>query len=185
MSGRTGSNSNAAAADRIPSDQRMQKVAAANKTETPSMPAVESTMMTTRISSNVPVKVESQDSIPAKRQDKAIGGCAGVNCTLFEDCVVNGLILHELETHPSYVSIMKGRGAVARRYALAAAALSSIQAAIKRPTRKRAPARRIMTDPNKLYLNSVATYHRMFCLRYMKNVQDARKTLNGNYNARV
>ena len=158
---------------------------ASAKTETPSMLAAKITMRTTRMSSNTPSKDERRDSIPAERQDVAIGGREGVNCTLFEDCVVDGFILHKIATKPSYASILKKGGTGARGYALAAAALSSIPAAYKTPTRKRAPARRITTNPNRLYLNSAATYHSIFCLRYMKNVRDAGRNLQGNCNAGV
>ena len=115
----------------------------------------------------------------------AIGDREGINCTTIEDCVVDGFILHEIKTTPSYLSILKKGGTGARGYALAAAALSSIPATYKMPPRKRAPARRHITDPNKLYLDSATTYHSMFVKWYLKNVRVAEKTLRGNCNAGV
>ena len=49
-----------------------------------------------------------------------------------------------------------------------------------RPPRKKAP-----TDPKKLYLDSVATYHSMFITWYLQNVRDAGKTIRGNCNAGI
>ena len=76
--------------------------------------------------SKTPSKGEQRDAIPAERQDVAIGGPEGVNCTLSENCVVDGFILHDIETKPSYASILKKGGKGARGYANAAAVLSSV-----------------------------------------------------------
>ena len=76
--------------------------------------------------SNTPSKDECRDSIRAERQDVAIGGRESVNCTIIEDCVVDGFILHEVETKLSYASILKKGGTGARGYALAATALSVV-----------------------------------------------------------
>ena len=156
------SNSNAAADGHIPNDQSMHGVAAATKVETPSMLEAKSTRLTPRMSSKTPAQVERRDLIPTERRDEAIGFREGVNCTLFEDCVVDGLILHKIATKPSYALILKKGRTGARGFALAAAALSSTPAAYKTPTRKRALTRRITTDSNKLYLDSAATYHSLF-----------------------
>ena len=51
------------------------------------------------------------------------------------------------------------------------------------PPRKRAPAKRRTTDPNKLYLDSAATYHSVFAIWYLKNVRQAERILRGNCNA--
>ena len=91
-----------------------------------------------------------------------IGGREGVNCTMIQDCVVDGFILHDIETRPSYASILKKGGTGAQEYALAATALSGVPATYKMPSSERAPAKRGTCDPNKLYLDSVATYHSIF-----------------------
>ena len=48
------------------------------------------------------------------------------------------------------------------------------------PTKKRAT-----TDPNKLYLDSAATYHSVFITWCLKNIRDAGRTIRGNCNAGV
>ena len=60
--------------------------------------------------SKTPSKDERRDPIPVERQDVAIGDREGVNCTTIEDCVVDGFILHEMKTTPTYSSILKKRG---------------------------------------------------------------------------
>ena len=132
----TKSNNNADAAGRISNDRHVHGAAAAIRTETLSMPATKCTRLTTSMSSNTPAQVERRDSIPTERRHEAIGFREGVNCTLFEDYVVDGLLLHEIATKPSYALILKKRRTGARGYALAAAALSSTPAAYKTPTRK-------------------------------------------------
>ena len=115
----------------------------------------------------------------------AIEGRDGVNCTMIQDCVVDGFILHDIEARPSYASILKKGRTEARGYALAATALSGVPAAYKMPTSERAPAKSGTCDPNKLYLDSAATYHSVFEIWYLKNVCGARRTLQGNCNAGV
>ena len=68
---------------------------------------------------------------------------------------------------------------------LAATALSSVPATYKIPPRKRAPTKRATCDPNRLYLDSAATYHSMLVKWYLKNVRVAERTLRGNCNAEV
>ena len=52
---------------------------------------------------------------------------------------MDGFILHDTETKPSYASILKKGGTGARRYANAVAALSSIPAVYTVPTRSGRP----------------------------------------------
>ena len=88
---------------------------------------------------------------------------------------MDGFILHDIETRPSYASILKKEGTGARGYALAATALNGIPATYKMPSRERAPAKRGTCDPDKLYLDSASTYHRVFAIWYLKNVRGAQK----------
>ena len=111
-----------------------------------------------------PAQGMRRKAIPAERQDVAIGGREGVNCTMIQDCVVDGFILHDIETRPSYASILKKGKTWVRGYALAATALSSVPATYKMPSSERAPAKRGTCDPNKQYLNSAATYHSVFAI---------------------
>ena len=103
----------------------------------------------------------------------AIGGRGGVNCTIIEDYIVDGFILHDIETRPSYASILKKGRTGARGYALAATALSGVPATYKMPSSERATTKRGTCDPNKLYLDSAATYHSIFAIWYLKNVHGA------------
>ena len=72
-------------------------------------------------------------------------------------------------------------------YAAAAAALSSIPAIHKVPTKKTRlrPKQRATTDPTKLYLDSAATYHSVFITWCLKNIREAGRTIRGNCNAGV
>ena len=119
-----------------------------------------------------------------KEQEEEWVSHAFVGSPVYENCV-EGVILHQSEVKPSYARILKRgtKGAPqARGYAAAAAALSGIPAIMKKPTRKKRapPEKRTMMDPNKLYLDSAATYHSMFVKRYLKNVRDAGRILRGN-----
>ena len=64
----------------------------------------------------------------------------------------------------------------ARGYALAATAPSGVPATYKMPSSERAPPKRGTCDPNKLYLDSAATYHSVFAIWYLKNVRQAKKS---------
>ena len=89
-----------------------------------------------------PAQGMRRKAIPAERQDVAIGDCRMHDCTLFEECVVDGLMLHENKMRQSYTSILKKGGTGARGYALAATALSGVLATYKMPPRKGVPAKR-------------------------------------------
>ena len=105
--GLKGSDGNAAADGRIPNNRRMVGAAAAAMTDTPSKLAAKITIRTTVMVSKTPSKDERRNPIPAERQDVTIGDREGVNCTTIEDCVVDGFILHEIKTTPTYSSILK------------------------------------------------------------------------------
>ena len=81
-------------------------------------------------------------------------------------------------------SSRKGKRGV-HGYALAATALSGAPATYKMPSSERAPAKRGTCDPNKLYLDSAATYPSVFAIWCMKNVREAGRTLRKNCNAGV
>ena len=90
----------------------------------------------------------------------------------------------------SYATILKqGKKSTppTRGYAATAAALSDIRSTTKVPPKKKRvpPNKRTTMDPNKLYLDSAATYHSMFVRWYLKNVRDAGRLLRGNCNAGV
>ena len=104
---------------------------------------------------------------------------------MIQDCVVDGFILHDIDTRPSYASILKKGKTGARGYALAVTALSSAPATYKMPSSERAPAKRGTCDPNKLYLDSAAKYHSVFAIWCLKNMRKAGRTLRGNCNAGV
>ena len=84
---------------------------------------------------------------------------------------------------PSYANVVKKGEKRASGYVAAVAALATSEVNTK--NRRISTKRQIMTDPNKLYLDSVATYHSMFVKWYLKNARDAGKTLQGNCNAGV
>ena len=92
------------------------------------------------------------------------------------------MILHNFQDKPSYASILKKGNKSApltRGYSLAVAALV-------RERKKSAQApKRATTDPNKLYLDSAATYHSMFYTGILQNIRNAGKTIRGNCNAGV
>ena len=44
---------------------------------------------------------------------------------------------------------------------------------------------RVSLDPNKVYLDSAATYHSMFVAWCLKNIRKVNTVLRGNYNAGV
>ena len=124
-----------------------------------------------------------------KEQEEERGHHALVDSNVYENCV-QGVIMHEREVEPSYASVLKQgrkRAPPASRYAAAATAPGGILATTKAPPKKkRAPPKKITTmDPNKLYLDSAATYHVMFFRWYLKNVRDAGRILRGNCNAGV
>ena len=154
----------------------MPGVAATATTETPAMPATKQSTLETNRMITSPAQGMRRKAIPAERQDVAIGGSRVHDCTLFEEYVIDGFMLHENEMKQSYASILKKGGTGARGYALAATALSGIPATYKMPSRKRAPAKRGTCDPNKLYLDSAATYHSIFAIWYLKNVRQAGKS---------
>ena len=106
---------------------------------------------------------------------------AGAHIFYFENCVED-VILHELQVKPFYASILKkGKKSAppTRRHSLVVAALArEMKQSAQTP-------KRATTDPNKLYLDSAATYHSMFCTRLLQNVRNAGKTIRGNCNAGV
>ena len=57
-----------------------------------------------------PAQGMHRKAIPAEQQDVAIGGRRVHDCTLFEECVVDGFMLHENEAKQFYASIFKKRG---------------------------------------------------------------------------
>ena len=179
------SDSHAAADGRIYNSKKMPGVAATTTTETPAMPATKQSTMETNRMTTSPAQGMRRKAIPAERQDVAIGGREGINCTIIKDCVVDGNILHDIETRPSYASILKKGGTGVRGYALAAIALSGVPATYKIPSSEQAPAKRSTCDPNKLYQDGVATYHGVFVIRYLKNVRGAGRTIRGNCNGGV
>ena len=84
---------------------------------------------------------------------------------------------------PSYANVVKKGGKGASSYAAAAAKLATSEATTKN---QRAPTKsRITTDPNKLYVDSAATYPSLFVKWYLKNVRDVEKNLRGNCNPGV
>ena len=97
--------------------------------------------------------------------------------------------LHLSKVKPSFASILK-RGTPSapptRRYALAAAKLSSIPPHPLAPTKKKhTPPKRKTLDIHKLYLDSAATYHSVFVKWYLKNIRDTGRVLRRNCNAGV
>ena len=88
---------------------------------------------------------------------------------------------------PSYATVLKRGAKGAQGYAAAAAALSGIPATYKLPTKmKCVPTKKqATTDPNKLYLDSAATYHSVFVTWCLKNIRDAGRIIRGNCNAGV
>ena len=104
-----------------------------------------------------------------REQEEERGSHAFVGFHVHEECV-DAVNLHQSEVKPSYASILR-RGTpsalLARGYALAAATLISIPPHPLAPTmKKHLPRKRKTLDENKLYLDSAATYHSMFCKRY-------------------
>ena len=88
---------------------------------------------------------------------------------------------------PLYATVLKQGVKGAGGYAAAAAALSGIPATYKLPTKmKRVPTKkRATTDPNKLNLDSAATYHSVFVTWCQKNIRVGGRTIHGNCNAGV
>ena len=97
------------------------------------------------------------------------------------------VLASQSEVKPSYASVLqRGTTSVppAKGYAASATALSSIPPHPLAPTMKgRPPPKRKTLDANKLYLDSAATHHSMFCKRYLTNIRQAGKILRRNCNA--